>query len=74
MKFKFLGLVWDLMPVVAFLWSCLLFLFVGLTFAAMFEGYVFGVLFWFFACMIWVYITSTVAANSGMNSNSKSDI
>ncbi len=63
MIFKLFGMNWDIKPIIVFIWMMVVVvLIVGLLNCA-FSDDIVGVLVFFFASMIWAYITNTLIDN-----------
>jgi len=63
MKFKIFGLVWDLKPILMFLWGSIVLILCSGFLASAFTNDLVNALLFFFGSMVWVYITNTVEDN-----------
>ena len=63
MNFKLFGLTWNFKPILVFVWFMILLALLCVFLVGAFGDNVVLAMVGFFACMLWVYITSTFASN-----------
>lgn len=63
MNFKLFGLIWDFKPVFIFVWFMVLLVLLCVFLVGAFDDNIVLAMAGFFACMLWAYITNTLASN-----------